>query len=180
MIMWKRSNISMRSSCSSSCILNNCINLSTIPKQVVFDDTVENSVHSSLRWCQSSVLSGPPELNWLLSRLKPFKTGLPCSSSTLLHQPTDSQTCYTEELILMGSDRREVWARRWGSSQSRLVSQKSAGWFPACPKPTVTHIAPSFLCFIFVGVWINSKVPGGLSKFPWLYIWMLPLLSSEG
>ena len=53
----------------------------------------------------------------------------------------------TEELIVIGSDRRGAWAQRWGPSQPRLVSQKSVGGLPTRPEPTATHIPLSSLLF---------------------------------
>lgn len=87
-----------------------------------------------------------------LDTCRPDLLKLPCSPSTSSHRPRASQT----QLIHIGSDRREVWALRWSPSQPGLVSPKSEA-LPASPEPTVTHIPPSSLCLIFVGVWTHFQ-----------------------
>lgn len=120
------------------------------------------------RGVRFQVSTSPPwaGLDWHSSRPATRQPD-PCSSCwkwtfpLALHLVTPSRSFtksrLTEELILIGSDRRGVWARWWSPSQPRLVSQKSEGSLPARPEPTMTHIPPSSFCLIFIGVWNNFQ-----------------------
>lgn len=134
----------------SSYIINNCCILSALTSQVIQPTVQQSGVGVQVR-------TGPPGAGFglMLQQGGQMSTWSPCillkkrTSPLTLHLVTRTHgftnSRFTEELILIGSDRRRIWAQRWSPSQPRLMSQESGG-LPARLKPTVTHIPPSSLC----------------------------------
>lgn len=99
-----------------------------------------------------------PELVWL--GWQPWHLSTSSQSILLKNGLGQSPPCYadlqlnrfTEELILIGSDRNRVWALQRSTRQLGSLSQTSEGSLPIQPRAYCDPHSTVRVCFIFIGM----------------------------